>query len=191
MARTESHIVPLHTQAPDFTLLDTVDEQHKSLASLKGSKGTLVIFICNHCPYVVHLLDGVVSIAKELQSEGIATIGISSNNVESYPQDGPEFMKQLAVEKEFGFPYLYDPTQEVAKAYQVACTPDFYLFDSHLKLYYHGRFDASRPGNEVPVSGNDLRASAHALLAQKPHLEVQYPSMGCNIKWLPGNEPNF
>ena len=190
MALTESYMLPLGTKAPDFKLINTANNKYESRDQLKGEKGTLIIFMCNHCPYVVHLLDAIVSYAKELNTIGISTIAISSNSVDSHPQDGPEEMKQLSDKMQFDFPYLFDETQGVAHAYQAACTPDFYLFDHELKLYYRGRFDASRPSNGIAISGEDLRNASRTLLSNAPLEGMQYPSMGCNIKWKPGNEPN-
>lgn len=189
MSLTASNMLPLGTQAPKFDLPDTLDNKNKTLDTLRGEKGTLVIFMCNHCPYVVYLLDAIVHFAKEINPKGIKTVAISSNNVNTHPQDGPDEMHELAIHKEFGFPYLFDESQLVAQAYQAACTPDFYLFDHLDTLYYRGRFDASRPNNDVSISGEDLRLATQLLLEGKPFTETQYPSMGCNIKWKPGNEP--
>ena len=189
MALTESNMLPLGTQAPDFVLLDVVSKEEKSLLLLKGKNGTLIVFSCNHCPYVIHLLDAFLIKVKQWNPLGINTIVISSNSIESHPQDGPAEMAVLAREKSFDFPYLFDETQEVAHAYDAACTPDFYLFDSALKLNYRGRFDASRPGNDNPLNGEDLQAAVDALLHKKTPLTEQWPGMGCNIKWHPGNEP--
>jgi hypothetical protein len=160
-----------------------------SLDQLKGSKGTLILFMCNHCPYVVHLMDGLLSTAQNFKEKGIETIAISSNSEHSHPQDGPVEMKKLALEKNFAFPYLFDKTQEVAHRYQAACTPDFYLFDETLSLVYRGRYDDSRPGNQIPVSGKDLHQAATLMLSKESQQTPQYPSMGCNIKWHSGNSP--
>lgn len=183
MARTPSNMLPLETEAPDFTLLDTVSNNTFSLQELKGDKGTLIMFICNHCPFVKHINAEISKLAKDFVAKGINCIAISSNDVENYPEDAPELMKQNALEQGFIFPYLYDATQEVAKAYDAACTPDFYLFDKHLKLKYRGQLDDSRPGNGIPVTGKDLRNAINNLIEGKPISENQKPSIGCNIKW--------
>ena len=176
-------MLPLGTLAPDFNLIDTKDDQPKSLDSLKGTHGTLVMFICNHCPFVIHVNQQLVQLANDYSSKGINCIAISSNDVVNYPQDGPDKMKDHAKENHYPFPYLYDETQDVAKAYDAACTPDFFLFDQDLKLVYAGQLDGSRPGNDIPVTGEDLRAAMDALLRQDPINPNQKPSMGCNIKW--------
>lgn len=191
MALTESQMLPLGTQAPDFELTNVVTSSLQKRDELKGSEGTLIVFMCNHCPYVVHLLDALIAKAANWKTKGVHTIGISSNSVLTHPQDGPEAMQTLAMEKKFDFPYLYDPDQKVANAYDAACTPDFYLFDSKLHLYYRGRFDGSRPGNEEPLTGLDLDQAITAMLQHKTPLARQLPSMGCNIKWTPGNEPKW
>ena len=183
MALTPSNLMTVGTLAPDFTLSDTISDQMRSLQELKGTKGTVVMFICNHCPFVIHINALIVGLANEYKKQGIAFIAISSNDVEKYPQDGPVLMKVHAIENEYPFPYLYDETQEVAKAYDAACTPDIYVFDSTLKLYYHGQLDASRPGNEIAVTGNDIKKAFDLMLENKPYTEVFKPSMGCNIKW--------
>ena len=183
MALTPSNMLPLGTKAPDFTLIDTVDSKKKSLNELKGQKGTLIMFICNHCPFVKHINHELSQLAKDYISKGIATIAISSNDVENYPQDGPYKMKQNAIDNDFIFPYLFDQTQSVAKAYDAACTPDFFLFDDTLELVYTGQLDDSRPGNGIPVTGKDLRKAMDAILEGKPIDVNQKPSMGCNIKW--------
>ena len=189
MALVESNMLPLGTIAPDFSLPNVVDNSLGSLSSLKGEKGTLVVFTCNHCPYVIHLLDAFVAFARKNKEMGVETIAISSNDVENYPSDHPDLMRELAQEKQFSFPYLYDKTQKVAKAYDAACTPDFYLLNPHNELVYRGRFDASRPGNDLPITGEDLQNAIDAMLKKDPIPEKQYPSMGCNIKWKAGNEP--
>jgi peroxiredoxin len=183
MARTESNEMAIGTKAPDFNLINTVDDEFYSLNQLKGEKGTVIMFICNHCPFVLHVNDELVKMANEYQQKGINFIAISSNDVENYPQDSPEFMKQLVKDVKYPFPYLYDKTQEIAKKYDAACTPDFYVFDADLKSIYHGQLDSSRPGNGIPVTGNDLRNSLDNLLENKPALVSQKPSMGCGIKW--------
>ena len=183
MALTPSNMLPLGTKAPDFNLVDTKDNQKKSLNQLKGTNGTLVMFICNHCPFVIHVNEELVKLANDYKSKGINCIAISSNDVENYPQDGPDEMKIHAKENNYPFPYLYDETQAVAKAYDAACTPDFFLFDEDLKLVYAGQLDGSRPGNDIPVTGEDLRAAMDALLNNEIINPNQKPSMGCNIKW--------
>ncbi len=183
MALTPSNPFPLYKTAPEFTLLDTVTNKEFSLQQLKGKKGTVILFICNHCPYVIHINDQLVKIANQYQKQGIAFIAISSNDIVNYPQDGPDKMKQLALDLQYPFPYLYDATQEVAKAYDAACTPDFYVFDKDLKSTYHGQLDQSRPSNGIPVTGTDLIQAMDAVLNNQSPLTVQKPSMGCNIKW--------
>ena len=183
MARTESNEFAIGTKAPSFNLINTIDDKMYALNELKGEKGTVVMFICNHCPFVIHVNAELVKMASTYQEKGINFIAISSNDVENYPEDAPHLMKQLAKEEGYPFPYLYDETQEVAKAYDAACTPDFYVFDADLKSVYHGQLDDSRPGNGKPVTGIDLRGSLGNLLENKPALESQKPSMGCGIKW--------
>lgn len=176
-------MLPLGTKAPDFRLIDTKDNQLKSLNELKGAVGTLVMFICNHCPFVIHVNAELVKLANDYKPIGINFIAISSNDVDNYPQDGPDKMKTHAEENHYPFPYLYDETQDIAKAYDAACTPDFFLFDRDLKLVYAGQLDGSRPGNDIPVTGKDLRAAMKALLNNEAIDPNQKPSMGCNIKW--------
>ncbi|BAO74307.1 thioredoxin family protein [Winogradskyella sp. PG-2] len=183
MALTPSNMLPLGTKAPDFDLLDTKDGLQKSLSYLKGNTGTLVMFICNHCPFVVHVNAQLVALSNDYVTKGINCIAISSNDAINYPQDGPEQMKQHAKDNHYPFPYLYDETQDVAKAYDAACTPDFFLFDVNLELVYTGQFDDSRPGNGIPVTGKDLRNAFDALINGKTINSNQKPSMGCNIKW--------
>lgn len=184
MARTPSNMLPLGTKAPEFNLMDTVTEKCLDLQTIKGEKGTLIMFICNHCPFVKHVNPEVAKMAKEYGSKGIGFIAISSNDVENYPQDAPHFMKRTALEADYTFPYLYDETQEVAKAYDAACTPDFYLFDANLKLIYRGQLDDSRPENGIPVTGSDLRNALNSLLEGRNIDQNQKPSIGCNIKWI-------
>ena len=184
MARTPSNMLPLGTKAPDFELLDTVSDKILSLENLKGKKGTVIMFICNHCPFVIHVNPQIVKLAKEYQEKGISFIAISSNDVENYPQDAPHLMKQKAIEEDYTFPYLYDETQKVAKAYDAACTPDFYLFDADLTLVYRGQLDDSRPGNGVPLTGRDLKNAMDAVLNGEKVDPDQKPSLGCNIKWI-------
>jgi peroxiredoxin len=183
MALTPSNMTPLGTKAPNFSLIDTKDNHLKSLTKLKGRKGTLVMFICNHCPFVIHINKQLVALANDYKSQGINCIAISSNDAEKYPQDGPEFMKTHAIENNYPFPYLYDKTQEIAKTYNAACTPDFFLFDANLILIYTGQLDNSRPGNENPTNGKDLREACDALIGNRAIPKHQKPSMGCNIKW--------
>lgn len=183
MARTPSNMLPLGTQAPDFSLLDTISSKTVSLNELKSDKATVIMFICNHCPFVKHVDAGIVALAKDYQAKGVAFIAISSNDVQNYPQDGPELMKEEAEKVGYTFPYLYDETQAVAKAYDAACTPDFYIFDAEMKCAYRGQLDGSRPGNGVPVTGSDMRAALDEILDGKPVSAQQIPSLGCNIKW--------
>jgi len=183
MARTESNMLPLGTPAPDFQLADTVSGNLLSLQDIRGEKATIVMFICNHCPFVIHIKHELSQLGHDYQNSGVNFAAISANDVINFPQDGPDKMAEFAAENDFTFPYLYDEKQTVAKAYQAACTPDFYVFDGVLRCVYRGQLDGSRPGNEVPVSGKDLRAALDALLAGQPVNEIQKPSMGCNIKW--------
>lgn len=184
MAATESVMLPLGTIAPDFDLPDTVTGVNKSLQGLKGIKGTLVMFICNHCPYVQHIKSQLIDIADHYGSQGISFIAISSNDIVNYPQDAPDKMREMM--EEWGNPfaaYLYDETQEVAKTYQAVCTPDFFLFDAKLACVYRGRLDGSTPKNDMPLTGGDLRAALDNLLLGQPINPRQVPSIGCNIKW--------
>ena len=183
MAFTESNMMDLGTLAPDFNLPDTVSGNTVSLKEVKGENGTIIIFLCNHCPYVIHVNEEIVSICNEYAAKGVGSVGISSNDVENYPDDSPEKMKIHAETVKYPFPYLYDEDQSVAKAYDAACTPDFYLFDKDGKLYYRGRLDDSRPKNDIPLSGKDLRAAIDSMLAGEEMPSPQYPSGGCNIKW--------
>ena len=183
MAFTESTMIQLGTPAPDFALPDTVSGKTIRLADIQTDQGSVVLFLCNHCPYVIHVNLELVRLAKDYLAKGIGFVAISSNDVEKYPQDGPDKMKEHALNVGYPFPYLYDETQEVARAYDAACTPDIYVFDGAGKLYYRGRLDGSRPGNDLPLTGQDLRAALDGLLAGQPAPEKQYPSGGCNIKW--------
>jgi len=176
-------MLPLGTAAPDFKLPDVVSGKPLSLALLQSDVATVIMFICNHCPYVKHVNKGLVKLAADYQTKGVAFVAISSNDVTAYPADAPERMKELASEQGYSFPYLYDEDQSVAKAYQAACTPDFYIFDAGMKLVYRGQLDGSRPRNNVPVTGEDVRAALDAVLAGKSVSEKQRPSLGCNIKW--------
>lgn len=184
MSLTPSNMLPLGTKAPDFKLLDTITGDFFQLKDVKGEKGTVVMFICNHCPYVKHVNDEVVRIAHDYRVTGFGFVAISSNDAVNYPQDGPKEMYKVAQKHKYPFPYLYDESQEVAKAYDAACTPDFYLFDDSMKLVYRGQLDNSRPGNGIPVNGRDLREALDNLLNNHPQREDQKPSMGCNIKWV-------
>ena len=183
MALTESNSSMMGATAPDFALINTVDNTLVALNEAKGEKGTVIMFICNHCPFVIHVNKELVCLANEYQKKGINFIAISSNDIENYPQDAPEFMKQVALKEHYPFPYLFDETQQVAKAYDAACTPDFYVFDGDLKAVYHGQLDDSRPGNGKPVTGEDIRNSLDNLLENNPVIEHQKPSVGCGIKW--------
>ncbi len=183
MARTPSNMLALGTKAPDFSLPNTVDSKTYSFDKIRGTRGTVVMFICNHCPYVIHVMEGITALAKDYQNSGIGFMAISSNDVVNYPDDDPALMKETARKYGFSFPYLYDESQDVAKAYDAACTPDFYLFDAQKTLVYRGQMDSSRPKNELPVTGKDLRKALDALLSGKTIDTLQKPSLGCNIKW--------
>ncbi|MEW4569105.1 thioredoxin family protein [Tautonia sp. JC769] len=190
MALTPSTMLPLGTPAPDFALTDT-DGQTVRLGDFKDAPALVVAFICNHCPYVKHLRESLRDVAEELQAKGAAVVGINSNDATSYADDSPEMMK---VEKEtvgYTFPYLYDESQGVAKAYRAACTPDFYVFDRSHTLVYRGQFDDSRPGNGIPLTGKDLKAAVEAVLSGQAVPAEQKPSIGCNIKWKAGNGPDY
>ena len=190
MVMTESTMLPLGTQAPEFSLPDT-NGKTVSSKDLQGHAAQLVVFMCNHCPFVIHIQDGLAEFARDYQGKDLAMVGINSNNIATHPDDSPERMKADKEKLGYVFPYLYDESQEVAKAYTAACTPDFFLFDKESRLVYRGQFDASRPGNEIPVTGEDLRAAVNALLAGRTVSGDQHPSIGCNIKWKPGNEPAY
>jgi thiol-disulfide isomerase/thioredoxin len=183
MAATETIQIPLGFQAPEFSLPDTISGKKLSLSELKGEKATVVMFICNHCPYVIHIREVMINIANEYLNKGIKFIAISSNDIVNYPDDAPEKMKQLGMELKFPFPYLYDENQNVAKAYHAACTPDFNVFDANLKCVYRGQMDDSRPKNNIPVTGKDLRNVLNNIIENKPISNFQIPSIGCNIKW--------
>jgi len=191
MAETPSTMIPLGTKAPDFKLLDTRSNRIVSLQELKSAKATVVMFICNHCPYVKHIRSKLIETAKNYQVKGVSFIAISSNDVTTYPEDGPEKMRAEAEKNAFPFPYLYDETQQAAKAYQAACTPDLYIFDAQLACVYRGRFDDSTPGNNNPVTGKDFTESLDNLLANKSIHPQQKPSIGCNIKWKKTVEANL
>jgi len=184
MALTESNMLPLKTKAPSFDLPDVTSGANKTFENVKGDKGTVVIFSCNHCPFVVHINDELVKIANQYMSQGFGFVAISSNDVANYPDDSPEKMKIVAKVLKYPFPYLYDATQAVAKAYDAACTPDFYLFNANDELVYRGRMDGSRPGNQLPVTGADLRSAIDAVELGIDDITPQIPSAGCNIKWL-------
>ncbi len=186
MSATPSTMLKLGTKAPDF-FLQSVHGGNLSLNYAKQSRGLVVMFICNHCPYVLHIEEELKQLAKEYIARGIAFIAINSNDVEKYPQDHPDKM----AEKVYPFPYLYDETQEVAKAYKAACTPDFFVFDKQQKLVYRGQFDDSRPGKDEPIDGKDLSNALDAVLSGQKVPETQIPSIGCNIKWKPGNTPDY
>ncbi|GER59668.1 thioredoxin family protein [Patiriisocius marinus] len=183
MSLTPSTMLPLGTIAPAFTLIDTVTKNSISLKDVRGKKGTVVMFICNHCPFVKHVNQELVRMCNDYRVTGFGFVAISSNDIVNYPQDAPELMWKNARDEGYPFPYLYDETQSVAKAYHAACTPDFYLFDDELKLVYRGQLDNSRPGNGIPVNGRDLREAMDAILSNNPQHTDQKPSMGCNIKW--------
>ena len=183
MAQTPSNMLPLGTIAPDFNLKDTNSNEFKTFEACKGEKGTVVLFICNHCPFVLHVMEEVLKVVNDYRVQGIGFIAISSNDLIKYPQDAPELMTEFAFENGFEFPYLYDETQEVAKAYDAACTPDFYLFDNQNKLVYRGQLDDSRPANGIPLSGSDLRSAIDGVVTNRLINPEQKPSIGCNIKW--------
>lgn len=183
MAKTLSNMLPLGTKAPDFTLYDTVSEKTLRLDTLKSDKATVIFFICNHCPFVQHINAGLVALANDYQKKDVQFIAINSNNTEKYPEDSPERMQETARKLNYPFPYLFDATQEIAKAYQAACTPDFYIFDKELICVYRGQLDDSRPGNDIPVTGKDIREALDCILADISVSSIQKPSIGCNIKW--------
>lgn len=183
MAVTPSNMLPLGTKAPDFTLYDVVSEEKKSLKDIQGEKGTVVMFICNHCPFVKHVNEEIVRMANDYRVTGFGFAAISSNDITTHPQDGPDEMYRNAEKENYPFPYMYDETQEVARAYDAACTPDFYVFDDELKLVYRGQLDNSRPGNSIQVTGRDVREALDNILNNHPQRTDQKPSIGCNIKW--------
>ena len=183
MSRTPSNMVNLGTKAPNFKLINTINNEVIASDILFNKNGTIIMFICNHCPFVVHVLDEIISISKEY-FQNISFIAISSNDIVNYPEDSPKLMKKLAIDKQFTFPYLYDENQEVAKKYDAACTPDFFLYDKNKKLVYRGQLDDSRPGNNIPVTGKDLRNAIVSLIEGKEIDKNQKPSIGCNIKWI-------
>ncbi len=190
MVRTASTMLPLGVEAPDFSLPDTSGKTI-SRDDFRGKCGLLVVFMCNHCPYVKHVAPELARLADEYQAKGVAVVGISSNDIAAQPDDSPEMMKREAAIQGYHFPYLYDATQQVAKSYRAACTPDFYLFDEDFKLVYRGQMDDTRPQQGVPPDGSDLRAALEALLAKRSIPEPHKPSIGCNIKWKSGAEPEY
>ena len=183
MAATESTMIPLGTSAPEFSLPDVVSGETKSLHQLKSDKATVIMFICNHCPFVKHVCHGLVKLANDYLPKGISFVAINSNDVVAYPEDSPERMKAVARELGYPFPYLYDESQEVARAYDAVCTPDFFIFDSSMKLVYRGQLDDSRPSNGIPVSGESIREALDDILEGQPVSPHQKPSIGCSIKW--------
>jgi peroxiredoxin len=191
MARTPSTMLELGTSAPDFDLLEPATGQKRSLSDFSGSRALLVAFICNHCPYVIHIIREFVALTGEYADQGLQVVAINANDVDNYADDSPEKMIQFATDNGFHFPYLYDESQQTAKDYQAACTPDFYLFDADGKLVWRGQFDDARPRNDEPVTGEDMRAALEAILNNRTIPSEQKPSMGCNIKWKPGNEPAY
>jgi len=190
MVKTASTMLPLGTPAPDFRLADATGKTY-TLADFQSAPALLVIFMCNHCPFVKHVASGLADLAREYQARGVAVVGINSNDFRQFPDDAPDKMLEEIRARGYTFPYLVDESQEVAKAYHAACTPDFFVFDKDRKLVYRGQMDGSRPGNNVPVTGSDLRAALEAVLAGRPVPPDQKPSLGCNIKWKPGNEPSY
>ena len=190
MARTPSTMLDIGTQAPDFSLPEPLTGQTVQLSDYRGLP-LLVVFSCNHCPYVLHMLESFSAFASEIQMQGLACLMINANDVEKYADDSPQNMVRLAHQYGFEFPYLYDESQQVAIDYQAACTPDFFLFDAQHRLVYRGQYDASRPGNDEAVTGADLKAASHALLNNELIPDQQIPSVGCNIKWRAGNEPQY
>ena len=190
MVKTASSMLPLGSQAPDFSL-PNVDGRTVSLGDFRDAPALLVVFMCNHCPFVKHIAAELARLGNDYQARGAAIVGINANDAESYLDDSPEQMRREVKERGYTFPYLYDETQETAKVYRAACTPDFFLFDKDRKLVYRGQLDASRPGSNIPATGKDLRAALDMVLAGKPAPEDQRPSIGCNIKWKAGNEPDY
>ncbi len=188
MSLTPSAMLPLGTPAPDFKLPDPAGRR-TGLADFQEFEGLVVAFICNHCPYVIHIREHLVALAREYRDRGIGFVAINANDADAYPADAPQRMAEVARQLDMPFPYLYDEDQQTARAFGAACTPEFYLFDAHRRLVYRGRFDDSRPGSRQPVTGKDLRAAMDALLAHRPISPDQKPSVGCSIKWRPGNEP--
>lgn len=190
MARVPSTMLPLGTEAPDFALPDAAGTVVR-LTDLAAAPALVVVFLCNHCPFVLHIGRELGLLTQQFMGRGATVVGINSNDTDAYPDDGPDHMPDTARKFGWDFPYLLDTDQSVAKAYRAACTPDFYVFDADHKLAYRGQFDASRPGNDVPVTGQDLRSAVNAVLGGDQVASDQHPSMGCNIKWRPGNEPEW
>lgn len=183
MAYKESNMIPLGSKAPNFTLMDTISDKWLSLNDVKGAKATVVMFICNHCPYVIHVNSELVKLANDYLPKEVGFVAISSNDAVNYPDDSPDKMKLKAQEEAFPFPYLYDESQQVAKDYDAACTPDLYIFDADLCLAYRGRLDDSRPNSGKELTGKDMRDALETILQGKPVETIQFPSAGCNIKW--------
>jgi peroxiredoxin len=190
MVKTASTMLPLGTKAPEFSLPDATGKKVSS-SDFAYAPALLVVFMCNHCPYVKHVAAGLAKLAEDYQQRGVAVVGINANDVDAFPDDAPAKMVEEVKARGYTFPYLFDATQCVAKAYNAACTPDFFVFDKDRKLVYRGQMDSSRPGSDLPVTGEDLRAALDAVLAGKPVSTKQRPSLGCNIKWRPGNEPGY
>ena len=190
MALTPSTMLALGIEAPNFSLPD-IEGKPVALSDFQGANALVVVFMCNHCPYVKHIAPALATFARDYQPRGVAVVAINSNDAANYPDDAPEKMAAEVAAQGYTFPYLYDESQAIAKAYRAACTPDFYLFDGNRRLVYRGQFDGSRPKNEVPVTGEDLRRAVDTLLIGSPPLAEQIPSLGCNIKWKPGNEPEY
>lgn len=191
MAQTASTMLPLGTPAPDFSLPEPMTGKTVSIGDFQDAPALLVMVICNHCPFVKHIRHGLIQFARDYQAKGLAIVAISANDAANYPDDSPAKIAEEAKTFGYSFPYLHDESQAVAKAYHAACTPDFFLFDAGRKLVYRGQFDGSRPGNKVPVTGSDLRVAADALLTGRPVPSAQQPSIGCNIKWKTGHEPDY
>jgi len=189
MARTPSNMINIGTKAPDFKLLEPLTQQHKALSDY-ANKPLLVVFSCNHCPYVLHILKSFVNYSNDMMAKGLSVVMINANDVDNYADDSPDKMIDLIHQYGFKFSYLYDESQQTALAYQAACTPDFFLFDQQHTLVYRGQFDSSRPGNDEPVTGQDLRQASEALLNGQNMTQNQLPSLGCNVKWKKGNEPH-
>jgi peroxiredoxin len=190
MVKTASTMLPLGTKAPDFSLVN-VDGSTVTLGDFADAPALVVIFMCNHCPFVIHVAEGLAKFAADYQTKGVAIVAINSNDTSAHPEDSPERMVHEVEERGYSFPYLFDEDQSVAKAYHAACTPDFYVFDKDRSLVYRGQFDGSRPGSDTPVTGEDLRQAVDAVLAGQPVAEPHRPSLGCNIKWKPGQEPQY
>ena len=191
MVRTPSTMVPLGTSAPDFALPDTVSGRTVKLADSQGKKALLVIFLCNHCPYVMHVREGLIALGRDYEKKDVAIVAISSNDPETHPDDAPNRLAAEAKRLGYRFPVLFDASQDVAKAFRAACTPDFFLYDAKRRLVYRGQLDDSRPGNDLPLTGADLRAAIDAVLVDRPVASKQTPSLGCNIKWRLGEEPDY